>query len=74
MKKVLLDTNAYTNLLRGFERVSTELKQANVVFLSVIVIGELLTGFKGGIKEKNNLSILADFINHPKTLTIDVGV
>ena len=37
MKKVLLDTNAYTTLLRGDEAVLEALGRAETVFISVDV-------------------------------------
>ena len=57
LKKILIDTNAYSNYLRGDEQVLEDLSQASVVYLSVIVMGELLTGFKAG-------SILITFDRH----------
>jgi len=65
MKKVLLDTNAYTNLLKGDESVLDALAQAKTVFMSVIVLGELYAGFKGGSKETKNRAQLEDFLRRP---------
>ncbi len=61
MKKVLLDTNAYTALLRGDEAILDVLGQAETVFMSAIVLGELQAGFKGGTKEAANRRELEAF-------------
>lgn len=74
MNKVLLDTNAYSTLLTGDKMVLNELENADIIHFSVIVIGELLTGFKGGSKEKKNITTLVEFINKPKIKIIDVTI
>lgn len=63
MKRLLLDTSAYSNLMRGNRRVADLLDEADEVFFSAIVIGELLTGFKRGGKEQDNKSVLKDFLS-----------
>lgn len=65
MKKILLDTNAYINLLKGDERILDALAQAKTVFMSVFVLGELYAGFKGGNKEAENRAQLDDFLRRP---------
>lgn len=62
MKKVLLDTNAYSNFLAGDEKVLVEIENSDIVYLSVFVIGELLSGFKGGSKEQENKNLLNRFL------------
>ena len=63
MKKILLDTNAYSALLKGDEMVLNTIGGADMVFLSVIVLGELYAGFCGGIKEIENRKRLNDFLS-----------
>ena len=65
MKKVLLDTNAYTHLLRGDKDVLEALGRADTVFMSVFVLGELYAGFKGGDRESANRAQLDDFLRRP---------
>ena len=65
MKKILLDTNAYSAFLKGDEDVYRALSSAVEVFLSVIVMGELLSGFKGGSREAHNRSLLERFLSKP---------
>jgi len=63
MKKVLLDTNAYSELLKGDERVLNEVGEAEKVYMSVFVLGELFYGFKGGRREIQNRGYLKKFLS-----------
>jgi tRNA(fMet)-specific endonuclease VapC len=65
MKRILLDTNAYTHLLSGDEKVLSFLAESDVVYLSVFVLGELYAGFKGGNREHENTQLLKLFIQKP---------
>lgn len=69
---VILDTNAYSELLRGNKTVLEWLEKSETILMSVIVIAELLSGFKGGSKEKFNFEILNKFLTNPKIKIIDV--
>ena len=63
--KVLLDTNAYSALMRGIPSVVDKVRNAEQVFLSTIVIGELLYGFRYGRRFEKNLDILHRFLENP---------
>lgn len=65
MKKILLDTNAYTRLLAGEESVLHVISAAETVYMSVFVLGELYAGFSGGTKEPENKDILRRFLTKP---------
>ncbi len=65
MKKILLDTNAYTGLLLGNPNIFDALGRADTVFMSVFVLGELHAGFRGGNKEAANRRQLDDFLQRP---------
>jgi predicted nucleic acid-binding protein len=65
MKRVLLDTSAYSTLMRGNKTITELLDEADEVYLCAIVVGELLAGFKRGSKEQENKSILKDFLSVP---------
>ena len=62
MKKILLDTSAFVRFLRGDEKVMTYLAQADSVYMSGFVLGELYAGFKAGGREKENRQILDRFL------------
>jgi len=65
LNKILPDTNAYSRLLSGDQNVLNALKEAQIVYLSVFVIGELVAGFKGGRKEMENQKNLQKFLGKP---------
>jgi len=62
MRNILLDTNAYIGYLRGDERALPYLGQAEIVYMSVFVMGELYAGFRAGKREKENKQILERFL------------
>ena len=65
MSRVLLDTNAYAAFLSGDRRVLDALAGAEAVHLSVIVLGELHAGFRGGARRAENVRILLEFLSKP---------
>ena len=72
IKRVLIDTNIYSELLRGNKSVSELLKKPDIVAFSVISIAELLSGFKNGDKEKENLEELDQFLYSPRVVVYDI--
>jgi tRNA(fMet)-specific endonuclease VapC len=62
MKKIILDTNAYTRLLAGEENVLDAVASAEVIFMSIFVLGELYAGFSGGMKNRENRDVLRRFL------------
>jgi len=65
MKKILLDTNAYSHLLLGNKEILNVLGKSEIVYMSVFVLGELYSGFLGGSKVKENNRILENFLSQP---------
>jgi len=74
MKKILLDTNCYAGYLTGDEKVLDVIGMAETVYLSVIVIGELFAGFKGGTREQDNKRFLEAFISKLKVEILEVNI
>ncbi len=73
--KALIDTNAYADLMRGDVAIARFLDDAEVVYLSTIVAGELMAGFRGGSLEKLNRQWLREFIaKGGKTIVLKVGM
>jgi tRNA(fMet)-specific endonuclease VapC len=65
VKKIVLDTNGYTAFLAGDPKILDALATAEIVFLSVFVLGELFAGFKGGSREAANRELLERFLKKP---------
>jgi tRNA(fMet)-specific endonuclease VapC len=74
MKKILLDTSAFVRFLRGDEKVMTYLAQADSVYMSVFVLGELYAGFKAGGKEKDNRQILNRFLLKSTVIVLEATI
>lgn len=60
--RILLDTNAYSDLARGHPGLANRVRHAEAVLLSSIVAGELLGGFRRGTRIDENLSELRRFL------------
>ena len=73
MKKILLDTNAYASYLGGDQEILRLLVEAETIYMSIFVLGELHAGFKGGRREKENIEILRTFLGKPSVVTLDAG-
>ncbi|HYU33615.1 MAG TPA: type II toxin-antitoxin system VapC family toxin [Thermoanaerobaculia bacterium] len=63
--KVLLDTNAYSALRRGQELVVERVRRSEEVLLSMVVVGELLYGFRNGSRYEENARALEAFAEDP---------
>ncbi len=72
--KVLLDTNAYSALKRGVDAVVRHVTRAETVFLSTVVAGELLAGFRQGTRLRKNLAELDAFIDNPHVTVVPVSL
>ena len=64
--KILIDTNIYSHALKGDPDTISILQHAREIGISSITIGELLSGFKAGRKEKKNREELAEFLDTPR--------
>jgi tRNA(fMet)-specific endonuclease VapC len=62
---LLLDTNAYVALMKGHEGVASMVRRAERIFLSSIVAGELIFGFRNGSRYEKNISELDRFLENP---------
>ncbi|MBN1410918.1 MAG: type II toxin-antitoxin system VapC family toxin [Spirochaetales bacterium] len=73
MKKILLDTNAYSQFMAGNQEVFEIIGGSDAVYLSIFVLAELLYGFKFGRKQKENLHELKVFYSKPRVKIIEAG-
>ena len=70
--KVLLDTNAYSALRRGHEFVAEQVRSSEEVLLSIVVVGELLFGFRNGSRYEENTQALRSFLEDPNVRLLPV--
>jgi len=81
LNKIVLDTNTYSALAKGDNKIIAVLNNAHQILLPSFVITELLNGFRKGNKEDWNKNILDNFEAkstveriHPNNETIDIFV
>jgi predicted nucleic acid-binding protein len=72
MSRLLIDTSAYSALFRGDERAKEALRSADEVFLSPVIIGELLSGFGVGRRRAANEAGLREFLAEPRVRVVVV--
>ncbi|MBM4163401.1 MAG: type II toxin-antitoxin system VapC family toxin [Lentisphaerae bacterium] len=73
MKRVMLDTNAYSALLSGDPAVRAALESATEILLPLFVVGELEAGFCGGLRYAENVAILQRFLDKPGVREVPAG-
>ena len=71
--RILLDSNAYSLLMRGDEQVAEHVRRAEEIIFSAIVAGELLYGFRWGSQFDRNAADLRAFLNSPYVSFVPVG-
>jgi tRNA(fMet)-specific endonuclease VapC len=73
MKRILLDTSAYSAFFRGHAGVVQEVRTAGEILFSPVVLGELHAGFRRGTHRQRNEHELEAFLTSPRvnTLVID---
>ena len=70
--RVLLDTNAYSGLMADRGRVADFVRRADVLLMSAVVLGELLFGFRNGIRYNENRVQLDAFLSRRFVQTVEV--
>ncbi len=65
-RRLLLDTNAYIAFKQGNADVLEILQHADVIGMSSIVLGELISGFSVGTRTQENLTELNAFLDTPR--------
>ena len=74
MTKILLDTNAYSEFMVGNRSVFDYIIEAEEIYLSSVMIGELFAGFRGGKKYIKNKEDLKVFLNKDGIRVINVTI
>ena len=72
MRRILIDTNVYSRLMSGDTGITGTLNRYETVLISPVVIGELLDGFRGGNRDRENRAALERFCAKPRSLKISI--
>ena len=68
-----MDSNAYSEFMRGNHRVRELVHGADEILLSAVVVGEQLFGFRRGTRFGQNLAELRSFLDRPYVSFVPVG-
>ncbi len=71
--RLLLDSNAYSLLVRGHGQTADLVREAEEVLFSAVVVGELLFGFWRGERFEQNIAQLSAFLDGPRASFVPVG-
>ena len=71
--RVLLDSNAYSRLMRGDDQTAAVVRDATELLMSAVVVGELLYGFRNGSRFDRNVADLRSFLDNPYVSFVPVG-
>jgi len=71
--KVLLDTTAYVAFRQNNNEVIEYIVNAEKIFFSPIVLGELLFGFRNGMRFNQNMADMRKFLHHPAVEIVPLG-
>jgi len=72
VNELVIDTNIYSHAMRGDETVISTLRRASKIALSSISVGELLSGFKAGGRERQHREELAEFLDSPRVAILGI--
>jgi tRNA(fMet)-specific endonuclease VapC len=70
--RALLDTSAYSALMRGHPDVRTAVQRPEQMYVNPVVLGELRAGFLRGSRTKKNEDELQSFLGSPRVTVVDI--
>ncbi len=70
--RIVLDTSAYSEYLKGNEAVKSIIQKADEISVTPVILGELISGFVKGRYEKKNRDILNEFLTSPRVSVIEI--
>ena len=71
--KIMLDTTAYVGFKRNSAETVDTILQAEQIFFSAVVLGELMFGFRNGTRFEENMGDLNRFLNHEAVELVQIG-
>ena len=66
MRRILLDTNVYAAFKRNDPQAVELVRRSEFIGVTVVVLGELLAGFRCGSREGQNRRELDQFLDSPR--------
>lgn len=72
MRRVLVDTSAYSAFMRGHAGIMQALQQAEELYVNPVVLGELRAGFLRGGRTTKSERELSAFLSSPRARVIPI--
>ena len=72
MTRIMLDTSAYSAFMLGHSDIKVALQEADAIYLTPIIIGELRAGFLRGKSRRKNEGEFRAFLDLPRVNVVDV--
>lgn len=70
--RLLVDTSAYSAFLRRHAAIYDEISRAEKLFVTPIILGELLAGFRKGSRFDANLEWMRRFLASPRAGVLEI--
>ncbi len=74
VRRLVLDTSAFSRMRAGHQLVLDLVAGADVVFMPTTVLGELHAGFELGQRTRENRLALSDFLGEPTVTVLEIGI
>lgn len=71
--KIVLDTSAYVGFKRNEVEMVEFIVRSELILFSPVVLGELMFGFRSGMRFKENMDDLNRFLNHEAVELVQIG-
>lgn len=72
MKRILIDTSVYASFKRKETVAIDELRRVEYIGINIMILGEILSGFKGGKRDKQNIEELNLFLDSQRVHLIQI--
>lgn len=72
MSRIFLDTSAYSAFKRSYPQIRHRIREASLIQLNPVVLGELQAGFLKGTRLAENRAELEQFLDSPRVTVVDV--
>ena len=71
--KVMLDSDAYSEFMRGNQRVGDIVRSAEEIVIPAVVVAELIYGFRQGQRTEQHVDQLRSFLDRPYVSFVPAG-
>lgn len=70
---IIIDTSAYSSFFKGEKELKQYFEQDSIIYIPIVVIGELRAGFAAGTKHDYNEKYLQQFLDKPQVRILNLS-